>query len=210
MELKIYNIKGKDTGKKVQLNDELFGIEPNDHAIYLDVKQYMAGLRSGNSQTKERGEIIASTKKLKKQKGTGGARAGSAKSPTRKGGGRTFGPKSRDYDQKINKKVKKLARISAFVHKIKTDNLIIVEDFDFEQPKTKQIIDLKKNFNISDKKSLLVLPNENNNLYLSSRNLKDFDVLIASALNTYEILRAQKLLVFESSLEILENNLSKI
>jgi large subunit ribosomal protein L4 len=209
MELKVYNITGKDTGKKVNLNDELFGIEPNDHAIYLDVKQHMAGLRSGNSQTKERGEIIASTKKLKRQKGTGGARAGSAKSPTRKGGGRTFGPKPRDYDQKVNKKVKKLARISAFIHKIKNNNLIIVEDFDFEQPKTKQIIDLKKNFKIDDKKSLLVLPNENNNLYLSSRNLKDFDVLTASSLNTYEILRAQKLLVFESSLEILENNLSK-
>lgn len=206
MELKVYNIEGKDSGKKVQINDELFGIEPNDHAIYLDVKQHMADLRSGNSQTKEKNEVIASTKKLKKQKGTGGARAGSAKSPIRKGGGRTFGPKPRDYDQKINKKVKKLARLSAFIYKIKTDNLIIIEDFDIEQPKTKQIITLRKNFNINDKKSVLVLPNENNNLYLSSRNLKDFDVLNVSALSTYEIMRAQKLLVFESSLGILENN----
>ena len=209
MKVEVLNSKGEKTGRTVELLPEIFGIEPNDHAIYLDVKQHMAGLRSGTSQTKQRGEIIASTKKLKRQKGTGGARAGSAKSPTRKGGGRAFGPNPRDYDQKVNKKVKKLARISAFIHKIKTDNLIIVEDFDFEQPKTKQILDLKKNFKIDDKKSLLVLPNENNNLYLSSRNLKDFDVLTASSLNTYEILRAQKLLVFESSLEILENNLSK-
>lgn len=209
MELSVYNIKGKDTGKKVQVNDQVFGIEPNDHAIYLDVKQFMANNRQGTSQTKEKNEVIASTKKIKKQKGTGTARAGSVKSPTRKGGGRTFGPKPRDYSFKLNKKVKNIARLSALVHKLKSDNFIVIEDFDFEQPKTKNIVDLKKNFNIDNKKSLLILPNQNNNIYLSSRNLKDFDVLNVSALNTYEILKAQKLLVFESTLEFMEQSFNK-
>jgi len=209
MELSVLNIEGKDTGKKVNLNDEIFGIEPNNHAIYLDVKQYLANNRQGTSQTKQRGEVIASTKKVKRQKGTGTARMGSVKSPTRVGGGRAFGPQPRDYRFKLNKKVKTLARVSAMIHKIKSDNFIVLENFDYESPKTKNIISLKKNLKIDDKKTLLVLLNQNNNIYLSSRNLKDFNVVNASALSTYDIMKSQKIIVVEGSLEFIEQNFCK-
>ena len=209
MELSVVNITGQDSGRKVALNDAIFGIEPNDHAIYLDVKQFMANNRQGTHKSKQRAEIRGSSKKIKKQKGTGGARAGNIKSPTIVGGGRAFGPMPRDYSIKLNKKVKQLARKSALSTKAKNNNIIILEDFDFEQPKTKSFIDLRKNLKIDDKKSLIVLADQKKNVYLSSRNLKDSKVINISELTTYEIVKASALVLVESSLAVLENNMLK-
>ena len=209
MELSVYNNTGKETGRKVVLNDEIFQVEPNEHAVYLDVKQFMANNRQGTHKSKERAEIAGSTKKLKKQKGTGGARAGSIKSPTIVGGGRAFGPQPRDYSIKLNKKVKQLARKSALTFKAKSNNIIVIEDFDFEQPKTKKMVELQKSFNIENKKSLLVVSDQNKNLYLSSRNLGNSKVVNISELTTYDIVNASALLFIESSLAVLETNLLK-
>ncbi len=203
MKLNILDITGKDTGKKIDLNKSIFGIEPNDHAIYLDVKQYLANKRQGTHKSKERAEITGSTRKIKRQKGTGTARMGSIKSPILKGGGRAFGPRPRDYYFKLNKKVKQLARKSALSYKAKNEKIIALKDFDFEQPKTKKINDIIKNLNITDKKMLLVLAEQNKNIYLSSRNLQDFKVVLASELTTYDIMRSSVLLVSESSFDVL-------
>jgi len=204
MELKVYNIKGEDTGRQITLNDAVFGIEPNDHAIYLDVKQYMANNRQGTHKSKERAEISGSTKKLKKQKGTGTARFGSIKSPIFRGGGRIFGPRPRDYRFKLNKKLKQLARKSALAYKAQSENLIVVEDFNFETPKTKEFKLLINNLKIADKKSLLVLGEANNNIYLSSRNLQGSKTITVSELTTYDILDAKALILAESSIDALE------
>ena len=208
MEVSVLNISGKATSKKVSLNDSVFGIAPNDHAIYLDVKQHLANKRQGTHKSKERAEISGSTKKLKKQKGTGGARVGSSKSPTRVGGGRAFGPRPRNYSFKLNKKLKRLARISALSYKAKDSNIKILEDFDFDAPKTKKYVDLMNNLNLSDKKTLLVLGTSNKNVYLSSRNLSATKVVTVSDLNTYDILNANDLLFVESSIKEIENLLS--
>lgn len=204
MELSVLNKEGKETGRKVTLSDHIFGIEPNDHAIYLDVKQYMANQRQGTSKSKERGEISGSTRKIKKQKGTGGARAGSIKSPTFRGGGTIFGPRPRNYEFKLNKKVKQLARKSALTYKAAENSIMVLEDFNLEAPKTKEIVALRTNLQIADKKSLFVLPVENNSIYLSSRNLKDVSVITASELNTYQILNAKTLVILEGSLNKIE------
>ena len=209
MEVAITNISGKATSKKVKLNDAIFGIEPNDHAIYLDVKQHLANQRQGTHKSKERAEIAGSTKKIKKQKGTGGARAGSIKSGTIVGGGRIFGPRPRNYSFKLNKKLKTLARTSALSYKAKDSNLTVLEDFSFDAPKTKKYADLLSNLKLSDKKTLLVLGESNKNVYLSSRNLTNTKVVTASDLNTYDILNAQNLLLVESSVKELENILAK-
>ncbi|MFA6922966.1 MAG: 50S ribosomal protein L4 [Bacteroidales bacterium] len=207
MEQLVYNISGSETSKKVQLDDSIFGIEPNDHCIYLDVKQHLANKRQGTHKAKERGEVSGSTRKIKKQKGTGGARAGDIKNPLFRGGGRIFGPRPRDYNFKLNKKIKKLARKSALSYKAKENNIIVLEDFIFSEPKTKQNVELLKNLNISDKKTLLVLAEPNKNVSLSSRNLKKIRVVDASDINTYDILNAAKLLLVESSIKVIEDNL---
>lgn len=199
MELKVYNIKGEDTGRKITLNDSIFAIEPNDHAIYLDVKQYLANQRQGTHKAKGRSELAGSTRKLGKQKGGGGARPGDIKSPVRVGGGRVFGPVPRDYNFKLNKKVKQLARKSALSYKAIDGNIIVLEDLVFETPKTKYYIDMLKKLQVADKKSLLVLSEPNKNVYLSARNLKTNGVSIVSELNTYSILNANSLLLTESS-----------
>jgi large subunit ribosomal protein L4 len=204
MELNVVNIQGKETGKKVELNDQIFGIEPNDHAIYLDVKQFLANQRQGTSKSKERGEVSGSTRKLKKQKGTGTARAGSIKSPVFRGGGRVFGPRPRNYDFKLNKKVKVLARKSALSYKAKENGIIVVEDFNIESPKTKEFVAIQNNLKINDKKSLFVLTEVNKNIYLSSRNLQGVKVVIASDLTTYDILNASSVIILEGSLEKIE------
>ena len=204
MKLAIVDKEGNDTGKKAELKDSIFRIEPNDHAVYLDVKHYMANQRQGTHKTKERGEIRGSTAKIKRQKGTGTARAGSIKSPIFRGGGRTFGPRPRTYDSKLNKKVKQLARKSALSYKAKEKAIIVLEDMRFEEPKTKNFADLNATLKISDKKSLFVLSEQNKNLYLSSRNLKSTEVVIASEINTYGIMRASTLVLFESSLGVLD------
>ena len=204
MELSVLNIEGKETGRKVTLNDQIFGIEPSDHAIYLDVKQYMAHQRQGTHKSKERGEITGSTRKIKKQKGTGTARAGSIKSPIFRGGGTIFGPRPRSYGFKLNKKVKQLARKSALTYKANEKSIMVLEDFNFEAPKTKELVALKSNLQIADKKSLFVLPAENNNIYLSSRNLQDVSVVIVSELNTYQILNAKAIVLLEGSVKKLE------
>lgn len=204
MELAVLNTAGKDTGKKVTLDDGIFGIEPNDHAIYLDVKQYLANKRQGTHKSKERGEIAASTRKIKRQKGTGTARAGSVKSPVFRGGGRVFGPQPRDYSFKLNKKVKQLARLSALTYKAKDQAIMVIEDFNFETPKTKEFVEVLNNLKISDKKSLMVLNEQNKNLYLSSRNLKASKVTTISELNTYDILNCSNLVFIESSLSSLQ------
>ncbi len=201
MELSIVNITGKDTGKKVTLNDSIFKIEPNDHAIYLDVKQYMANKRQGTHKAKERSEIAGSTRKIKRQKGTGTARAGSIKSPILRGGGRVFGPKPRDYSFKLNKKVKQLARKSALAYKANDNNIKILEDFNFEAAKTKEFVDLRNNLEVADKKVLLVLSEQNKNIYLSSRNLRDVKVITISELATYDIMNASVVLFVENSIE---------
>ncbi|MFL1684145.1 MULTISPECIES: 50S ribosomal protein L4 [Bacteroidales] len=205
MELSVYNIKGEDTGKKVTLNDSVFGIEANEQAIYLDVKQYMANKRQGTHKSKERSEISGSTRKLKKQKGTGGARSGDINSPVMIGGGRVFGPKPRDYSFKLNKKVKRLARKSALSLKAQENAIIVVEDFSFEAPKTKEYAEFVKNLQVADKKSLLVLADQNKNVYLSARNLEKAKVVTVSELNTYKLLDAKSLLLTESSVAAINN-----
>lgn len=201
MELVVKNIKGKDTAKKVKLSAEIFGIEPNDHVIYLDVKQHLANKRQGTHKAKERAEIAKSTRKIKKQKGTGGARAGSLKSPVFVGGGRVFGPRPRNYNFKLNKKVKDLARKSALSYKAKNGGLIILEDFKIDTPKTKEYADILINLAVADKKSLLVLSEVNSGIYLSSRNVQGAKVVTAADLNTYDILNASNVVLVESSIE---------
>ena len=205
MELSVYNIKGEDTGKKVTLNDSIFGVEPNDHAIYLDVKQHLANKRQGTHKSKERSEISGSTRKLGRQKGGGGARRGDINSPVLIGGGRVFGPKPRDYEFKLNKKVKALARKSALAYKAKESAIVVVEDFTFEAPKTKDFIAMAKNLKVDDKKLLLVLAENNKNIYLSARNLQRTNVTTVSELNTYKVLDAAQLVVTESSLAAINN-----
>ena len=204
MELEVLNISGKGTGKKVKLNNEIFGIEPNDHAIYLDVKQILANKRQGTHKTKERSEIVGSRKKIKRQKGTGTARFGDIKNPIFRGGGRVFGPRPRNYGGKVNRKVKELARKSALTYKAKNKQLMVVEDFPFEAPKTKDFVDIQKNLKIDDKKSVFVLNERNKNLYLSSRNLQNSKIITLTELNTYEIMNASTLLFVESSLDVLQ------
>jgi len=204
MELVVLNQAGEDTGKKVALNDSIYAIEPNDHAIYLDVKQYLANQRQGTHKSKERGEIAGSTRKLKKQKGTGTARAGSIKSPIFRGGGRVFGPKVRDYSFKLNKKVKRLAPISALAYKAKLNQILVVEDLNFDTPKTKVFSSMLVNLKISDKKSLLVVAEQDKNIYLSSRNLKGAEVVTADMLNTYQIMKASSLVFTEKSVGLIE------
>ncbi|MEI6047697.1 MAG: 50S ribosomal protein L4 [Bacteroidota bacterium] len=204
MELAILNISGKETGRKVNLDDSIFGVEPNDHAIYLDTKQYLANQRQGTHSSKDKGEIAGSTRKIKRQKGTGTARAGSIKNPLFRGGGRMFGPKPRFYGFKLNKKVKQLARKSALSYKASTSNIIVLEDFSFETPKTKEIIKMGNNLNIANKKSLFVLPEQNNNIYLSTRNIHGVEVVIASELSTYKIMKASTLILTESAVDVLQ------
>ena len=201
MELNIVNITGEDTGKKVTLNDSIFKVEPNDHAIYLDVKQYLANKRQGTHKAKERSDIAGSTRKIKRQKGTGTARAGSIKSPLFRGGGRVFGPKPRDYSFKLNKKVKQLARKSALSYKVINNNIKVLEDFNFEAPKTKEFVNLRNNLDVADKKVLLVLSEQNKNIYLSSRNLQDVKVVNVSDLATYDIMNASVVLFVENTLD---------
>ncbi|WBX73063.1 50S ribosomal protein L4 [Tenacibaculum pacificus] len=209
MKVAVLDITGKDTGRKVELSNEVFGIEPNDHAIYLDVKQYLANQRQGTHKAKERAEIAGSTRKIKKQKGTGTARAGSIKSGVFRGGGRMFGPRPRSYSFKLNKNLKRLARKSALSIQAKDSNLVVVEDFNFESPKTKEFINVLKALDLDSKKSLFVLGEENNNVYLSSRNLKGTKVVNATGVNTYSVLNANKVIISESVLEGIESNLSK-
>ena len=208
MELSVYKIDGSESGKKVTLDAEIFGIEPNNHAIYLDVKQYLANQRQGTHKTKEKWEVARSTKKIIRQKGSGGARHGSTKSPTMVGGGRAFGPQPRDYRFKLNKKLKQLARFSALSYKAQENAILVVEDFAFEAPKTKDFVTIVNNLKIADKKVLVVLPEANKNVFLSARNIERANVAIASALNTYSVLNAQTLVVTENSLKVIENILS--
>ena len=208
MQLNVLNIKGEETGKTVTLNDAVFGIEPNDHAIYLDVKQYMANKRQGTHKTKERGEVTGSTRKLIRQKGSGGARRGDIKSPVLVGGGRIFGPQPRDYSFKLNKKVKALARKSALSYKAKDNSIVVVEDFSFKTPKTKDFIEILKGLKIENRKTLLVLPEKNELVYLSARNLEKANVVTTSELNTYKIMDTASLVFTESSVGIIENNLN--
>ena len=209
MKVAVLDIKGKETGRKVELSDDVFAIEPNEHAIYLDVKQYLAHQRQGTHKAKERAEIAGSTRKIKKQKGTGTARAGSIKSPIFKGGGRIFGPRPKDYTQKLNKNMKRLARKSALSLKSKDKSLVVVEDFNFEAPKTKDFVNFLSSLGIENKKSLIVLGDTNNNVYLSSRNLERSEVVTGSELNTYKIVNATSLVLTESALEGIESNLKK-
>ena len=209
MELSVYNIKGEDTGKKVVLNDEVFGIEPNDHAIYLDVKQLMANKRQGTHKSKERSEVSGSTKKLGRQKGGGGARRGDINSPVLVGGGRVFGPVPRDYSFKLNKKVKQLARRSALAYKAQAGNIVVVEDFTFEAPKTKNFIEIANNLQVYGKKSLFVLPAADKVVYLSTRNIQRSEMAIASQLNTYQVLNAEVMVVTENALKAVEEVLTK-
>ena len=209
MEVKVLDVNGKETGRKVQLSDSVFAIEPNNHAVYLDVKQYLANQRQGTHKAKERAEVAGSTRKIKKQKGTGTARAGSAKNPLFKGGGTVFGPRPRSYSFKLNKTVKRLARKSAFSIKAKESNIIVVEDFNFDSPNTKKFIGFLQALGLENKKSLFVLGESNKNVYLSSRNLKASSVVTNSELSTYAILNANNLVLLEGSLEGIEENLSK-
>ena len=209
MEVKVLDFNGKDTGRKVQLSDSVFAIEPNNHAVYLDVKQYLANQRQGTHKAKERAEVAGSTRKIKKQKGTGTARAGSAKNPLFKGGGTVFGPRPRSYSFKLNKNLKRLARKSAFSIKAKESNIIVLEDFNFETPNTKNFINVLKALGLENKKSLFVLGDSNKNVYLSSRNLKASNVVSNLELSTYAILNANNLVLLEGSLEGIEENLSK-
>lgn len=209
MEVSVLNRKGEDTGRKVTLNEAIFGIEPNDHAIYLDVKQFMANQRQGTAKTKERSEITGSTRKLGKQKGGGGARRGDIKSPLLVGGARVFGPQPRDYGFKLNKKTKQLARKSALTYKAKEDSIVVVEDFSFDAPKTKDFIELAQNLKVADKKVLLVLPEIDKNLFLSVRNVKSAKVMSASQLNTYNVLDAGVLVVAEKALDQINEVLNK-
>lgn len=206
MELAVYNIKGEDTGKKVTLNDEVFALaEPNEHAVYLDVKQYLANQRQGTHKAKERSEVSGSTKKLGRQKGGGGARRGDINSPVLVGGGRVFGPRPRNYSFKLNKKVKALARRSALTFKAQGGQIVVVEDFNFEAPKTKEFVNFAKNIKVYGEKTVLVLPSHNKNVYLSARNIEKTFVITAAELNTYRILDNKKLVVTESSVAVLNN-----
>ncbi|MBN1144094.1 MAG: 50S ribosomal protein L4 [Bacteroidales bacterium] len=207
MELAVINKTGKETGRKVELMDTIFSIEPNDHAIYLDVKQHLANKRQGTHKSKERNEVSGSTRKLKKQKGTGGARAGSIKNPLFTGGGRVFGPQPRDYSFKLNKKVKQLARKSALTYKARNNEIVVLEDFSLETPKTKDYIAILANLQIEGKKSLVVLNEPNKNIYLSSRNLSGTRVVTSSELTTYDILNSTSLVFFESSLDNVQKSL---
>ena len=209
MEVKVLNISGKETGAKVQLPESVFGVEPNDHAIYLDVKQYLANQRQGTHKSKQRNEIAGSTRKLHKQKGTGGARAGSIKSPLFNGGGRVFGPQPRDYSFKLNKKMKQVARKSALSYKAQENNILVLEEVNFDAIKTKNYVALINALNCADEKTLLVLPAENKNVYLSSRNVKKAKVIVASELNTYDVLNATKLLLTADSVKTLEEAFAK-
>ncbi|SIS84014.1 LSU ribosomal protein L4P [Zobellia uliginosa] len=209
MKVAVLDIKGKETGRKADLSDAVFAIEPNEHAVYLDVKQYLAHQRQGTHKAKERAEIAGSTRKIKKQKGTGTARAGSIKSPIFRGGGRIFGPRPKDYGQKLNKNVKRLARKSALSIKSKEQAILVVEDFNFDAPKTKDFKDVLKSLGLENKKSLFVLGEPNNSLYLSSRNLKDSEVITSSEISTYKILNANNIVLLEGALEGLESNLTK-
>jgi large subunit ribosomal protein L4 len=205
----VVDITGKDTGRKVKLSKEIFGIEPNDHAIYLDVKQHMANTRQGTHKSKQRNEISGSTRKLHRQKGTGGARKGSIKNPLFRGGGRIFGPQPRDYGFKLNKKVKALARLSALTYKAKDNSIHVIEDFNLENPKTKEFLNVMKGLNLADKKVLLLTSEMNKNLILSSRNLKKSKVSRAADLNTYDVLNAQNLVLVESAIPVIEKTLLK-
>ena len=209
MKVAVLDINGKDTGRKADLSNKVFAIEPNNHAVYLDVKQYLANQRQGTHKAKERAEIVGSTRKIKKQKGTGTARAGSIKSGVFKGGGRIFGPRPRNYGFKLNKNVKRLARKSALTIKAQEKAIVVLEDFDFEAPKTKNFTDVLKALNLETKKSLFVLGTPNNNVYLSSRNLKGSEVLTSSELSTYKILNANQVILLESAIKGIESNLSK-
>ena len=204
MELNIYNIKGEDTGRKISLNDSIYALKPNDHAIYLDVKQYLANQRQGTHKSKERSEVAGSTKKLGKQKGGGRARRGDIKSPLLRGGGRAFGPTPRDYSFKLNKKVKQLARKSALSYKAQTEGIVVVDNINFDTPKTKDFVALTTNLKVADKKLLIVLSEPNKNVYLSARNLQNAEVVTVSELNTYKILNAKSLLISESSVALIE------
>ena len=209
MQVEVLNISGKKTAKKVELADVIYGVEPSDHSIYLDVKHYLAAQRQGTHKSKERAEISRTTKKLKKQKGTGGARAGSMKSPLFIGGGRAFGPRPRDYSFKLNKKVKNLARTSALSYKAKDNAITVLEDFNFEAPKTKNFVDLIKNLNLDSKKTLFIIGAKNDNVYLSSRNLPGSKVITATDINTYDILHADNVILAESSVKVIETILNK-
>ena len=206
MKVAVHNITGKETSKKVDLSNDVFGVEPNDHAIYLDVKQYLAAKRSGTHKAKERSDVKGSRRKLRKQKGSGAARVGDIKNPLFRGGGRVFGPRPRNYDFKVNKKVKRLARKSALSYMAKDKNIIVLEDFSFETPKTKSYSDFLTNFDLLDNKTVLVLAESNKNIFLSSRNLKKAKVVLASELNTYTVMNANKLMVMESSINEIEKN----
>ena len=209
MEISVLNINGQETGRKVVLNDAVFGIEPNDHVLYLDVKQYLANQRQGTAKAKERSEHTGSTRKLGRQKGGGGARRGDINSPVLVGGGRVFGPKPRDYRFKLNKKVKVLARKSALSYKAQENAILVVEDFNFEAPKTKDFVNITKNLKVEGKKSLFVLPEANNNVYLSARNLQGSKITLAALLNSYNVLNADVLVITENSLEAINNILNK-
>ncbi|MBQ7415324.1 MAG: 50S ribosomal protein L4 [Prevotella sp.] len=209
MEINVLDIKGQETGRKVTLNESIFGIEPNDHVIYLDVKRYLADQRQGTAKAKERSEHKGSTRKLGRQKGGGGARHGDINSPLLRGGGRVFGPRPRDYRFKLNKKVTVLARKSALAYKAKENAIIVVEDFTFEAPKTKEFLSIAKNLNVEGKKILMVLPESNKNVYLSARNLQKAECIIASNVNTYKVLNADVMVITENSLKAIDSVLNK-
>ena len=209
MEVSVLNINGQETGRRVTLNESIFGIEPNDHVLYLDVKQYLANQRQGTAKTKERSELSGSTRKLGRQKGGGGARRGDINSPVLVGGARVFGPKPRDYGFKLNKKVKQLARKSALSYKAQENSIVVVEDFNLDAPKTKDFVNIAKNLKVDGRKTLLVLPEVNKNVYLSARNLQQAEVMTASTLNTYKVLNADVLIVTENSLKAIDEILIK-
>ena len=209
MEVSVLNIKGQETGRKVTLNEAIFGIEPNDHVLYLDVKQYLAAQRQGTAKSKERSELSGSTRKLGRQKGGGGARRGDINSPVLVGGARVFGPKPRNYDFKLNKKVKVLARKSALSYKAQENAIVVVEDFNFEAPKTKEFVNLAKNLKVEGKKALVLVSEVNKNVYLSARNIQRADVMLATALNSYKVLNADVLVLTESSLKAIDGVLNK-
>ena len=206
MKLSVHNISGKETKRKVDLNDDIFGVEPNNHALYLDVKQYLAAQRSGTHKSKERSDVKGSRRKLRKQKGSGAARVGDIKNPIFRGGGRVFGPRPRKYGFKLNKKVKRLARKSALSYMAKDNNIIVLEDFNFDIPKTSSYTEILSNFNLLDEKTVLILSEPKNNVFLSSRNLKKARVVLASELNTYDVMNSNKLMIIESSIKELEKN----
>ena len=209
MEVSVLNIKGEDTGRKVVLDDAIYGIEPNDHAIYLDVRLFLANQRQGTAKSKERSEVSGSTRKLGRQKGGGGARRGDINSPVLVGGGRVFGPKPRDYSFKLNKKLRQLARKSALAYKAQENAIVVVEDFTFDAPKTKSFVEVINNLKVNGKKSLFVLPGTDKAVYLSARNIERVNVMSAAALNTYKVLDADVLVMAEGALQVVDNNLNK-